>query len=162
MSAIRRAVSGAQLGRDLAAGDVLDQLLAGPGRHRPVGDEGGDERLDLGIDRVGRRHLVGEAHRLGLGGAEALGGDEVAPRRLLAHRPHDVGADRRRQETEPGLAEREVHALGDDPDVADRGDAEPAGVAVAVDASDHRHRAGVKRPQHLGEGLGVAAVLLPV
>ena len=89
--------------------------------------------------------------RLRLGGAEALGGDEVAPRRLLAHRAHDVRADRRRQQAEARFAEREVTRVGDDADVAHRGEAEAAGVAVAVDAADHRHRAAVDRPQHLGE-----------
>ena len=99
--------------------------------------------------------------RLRLGGAEALGGDEVASRRLLAEGADDVRADRRRQQAEARFAERERHAVGDDADVAHRGEAQAAGVAVAVDARDHRHRAAVHRPQHLGERARVGVVLLP-
>src|SRR6185295_18857169 len=152
---------GAQLRIDLAAGDVADELLARARRERRVGDDRIDDPAHDRVDRVGGADLVREAARLRLGGAEALGGDEPAPRRLLAHRADDVRADRRRQEAEPCLAEREGDALGDDADVAHRGDAQAAGVAVAVDARDHRHRAAVERPQHLGQTRRVGVVLLP-
>src|SRR6187402_891362 len=75
---------GAQLGVDLAAGDVADELLAGARRHRAVGDDRGREAGDRLVDRRCRAHLVREPARPGLGRAEALGGDEVAARRLLA------------------------------------------------------------------------------
>ena len=47
---------------------------------------------------------------LRLGRAEALGGHEVAPRRLLAQRADHIRADGGRQQAEPGLAQAEVHA----------------------------------------------------
>ena len=59
------------------------------------------------------------------------------------------------------FAEAERDAIDGDPDIAHRGQAEAAGVAVAVDAGDHRHRAREHRPQHRRQRLGVGAVLRP-
>src|SRR6185436_1634127 len=113
---------GAQLGVDRAPGDVAHELLAGARRERRIGDDRIDDAADDGVDLAGGADLVGEAARLRLRRAEPLGGDEPAPRRLLAHRADDVRADRRRQEAEPRFAERERDTLGDDADVAHRGD----------------------------------------
>src|SRR6478735_6993249 len=72
---------GAQLGADLPAGDVADELLAGARRHRAVGDDRGREATDDLVDRCRRAHLVRESRCPRFRRAEALGGDEVAARR---------------------------------------------------------------------------------
>ena len=98
---------GAQLGVDLAAGDVADELLAGARRHGPLATSAAVKRATISSIAAAAHDLVREAHRLRLGGAEALGGHEVAARGLLAQGAHDVRADRRRHQAEPGFAERE-------------------------------------------------------
>ena len=162
MSAMRRAVSArssALISRPATSCTSCLQARVAIGPLATIARD--DARSTLASIAVGRADLVREAHRPRLGGAEALGGDEVAPRRLLAHGADDVRADRRRQQAEPRFAEAEGDAVGGDADVAHRREAEAAGVAVAVDAGDDRHRAAVHRPQHLGERRGVGAVLLP-
>ena len=102
-----------------------------------------------------------EAHLTSLRGAEALRSNEVAPRGLLAHGAHDVGADGGRQQAQARFAQAEVHALSRHQHVAARGQTHAAGIAVAVQPPHHRQRAAVDGPQHLRQAGGVGAVVFP-
>ncbi len=151
----------AQAGANVLAGHVLHEALAGLDRLGAVGPQGRHDALDLGIELAGRADLVDEAHAMGLGRIEALGGDEVAPGGLLAHRADHVGTDGARQQAELRLGQAEVHALGRHQHVAHRRQPHAAGIAVALDAADHRQGAAVDGPEHVREARGVGVVLLP-
>ena len=84
--------------------------------------------------------VVDEPDAQRLGGGEALGGQEVAPRLPRADRLDHVRADGRRDQPELRLGQRERRLLRGDRDVAAGDEAHAAAVGRAVHARDRRLR----------------------
>ena len=146
---------------DRATGHVFHELLASLHGRRAVGHDRGHGVRDLGVQRLGRGQFMHEAQRMRLRGAEALCRGEVAARGLFTQRAHHIRPDGGGQQAEPGFAQAEVRCVGRHQHVAHRRQTHAAGVAVALDAADDRHRARPQRPQHLRQGGRVGVVLLP-
>ena len=102
-----------------------------------------------------------QAHGLGLAGAEALGGNKIAARGRSPHGPHHIGADGGGHQAQARLGQTKLHGRTGQAHIAHRGQAHATGVAVALQTPDDGHRALVQGPQHVGQALGIGAVLFP-
>ncbi len=143
MSAMRRAVFARSASSMGSAGHVLHQRACRRAAPAAVGHQRGDELVDLrsrassAVARPRAPSRCACASR----GAEALGGDEVAARRLLAHRAQHVGlmvAGSRPSLASLRAAHRRRHATSD---VAGGDQAHAAGVDSRPARAHDRHRA---------------------
>ena len=84
------------------------QPLGRGDRRRRRGEVGRDLGLDRRVEPVRRRHPRHQPERLRLGGVEGAAREEHRPRPPLAEPGDHVGRDRRRDDPEPGLGQREA------------------------------------------------------
>jgi hypothetical protein len=81
---------------------------------------------------------VGQPDLQGPPAVDPLAGQEVLPGPALAHAPHDIGRDGRRDEPDLDLAQPEAGLGRGDDDVAGRDEARAAADGRAVDPGDGR------------------------
>ena len=111
--------------------------------------------------RLLRDDLVHEAQPKRLVGVESSPGGEQRAGRARTDRPQHVGRDRRRDQAEPHLRERERRALGGDRDVGARDEAGAPAERRAVDPRHDRLRARVDGLEGGRHPFRVRDVLLP-
>ena len=98
---------------------------------------------------------------VGFGGAEALGGQEIAPRSAHADRLDHVGADRRRDQAEPCLGKRKHRVLRSDRDIAAGNQAHAASEDCPVYAGDRRFGQRVECGEHRRQRVRIGEILRP-